>query len=206
LQEKYTTTDKIGAWGKVVLIKFSENTHNVELLPAYEKDDSTFIIPNSENGGSWDRFNPRKEIDAFQSSNQKTNGLTADLTRMAKAWVNNTASCDYKSFVLLNDVIDFLSGHYKNGADYSEYSILIKDFFHWLEDKCDSAIKSYVQTALHRAEKAYDFEKEEKPKEASEEWRKIFGSGFPLVTVNPVKNADSNTRVFSNPSAPYGYY
>lgn len=37
LKEKYTTTDKIKAWGKVVLVQFAENHHNVELLPALEK-------------------------------------------------------------------------------------------------------------------------------------------------------------------------
>ena len=30
LKEKYTTTDKIKAWGKVVLVNFSEGHHNVD--------------------------------------------------------------------------------------------------------------------------------------------------------------------------------
>jgi hypothetical protein len=29
-------------------VKFTENTHNVEVLPALEQEDGTFIIPNSE--------------------------------------------------------------------------------------------------------------------------------------------------------------
>ncbi|MCF6319578.1 MAG: nucleotidyltransferase, partial [Proteobacteria bacterium] len=99
LDEKYTSTEKISGWGKVVLIKFSDNTHNVEVLPAYEQDNGTFLIPNTENGGSWDRFNPREQITSFQNSNFKTNGLTADLCRMIKSWVQNTESLNYSSYI-----------------------------------------------------------------------------------------------------------
>jgi hypothetical protein len=205
LKEKYTTTDKIKAWGKVVLVNFIDKTHNVEVLPAYEKDDDTFIIPNSENGGSWDKFDPRKQISDFLSSNSTTNGLTAELARMIKTWVNNTSSCKYKSYVLLTDVIKFLQIHFTTGADYSEYSDVVKCFFQYLKNSCDEDIKSNVETALNRAIKAIDFENEDKPKEASEEWRKIFGLEFPLVKSNPSKENNSNTRVFTNPSAPYGY-
>lgn len=208
LNEKYTTTDEIKAWGKIVKIKFADNAHNVEVLPAYEEEDGTFTIPNSENGGSWDKFDPREQIILFQNSNGKTNGLTAELTRMIKTWVDNTSTCNYKSYNLLGDVMKFLETNYKTGADYSDYSNVVKTFFEFLNNNCDEEIQSFVKTAFDRAKKAYDYEKDEKPKEASEEWRKIFGfegkSEFPLVTVNPVK--ESNTRVFTNPSSPYGNY
>ena len=103
--------------------------NNVEVLPAYEKEDKSFIIPNTENGGSWDKFDPRKQIDEFQSSNRSTNGMTAELTRMMKTWVNNISTCDYKSFYLLNDVIYFFEKNFKTGANYSEYSAVTKKFF-----------------------------------------------------------------------------
>ena len=208
LSEKYTTTDAIKAWGKVVLVKFSENAHNVEVLPAYEEEDGTFIIPNSENGGSWDKFDPRAQLAVFQNSNNTTTGLTSELARIVKTWVDNTASLNYKSFKSLNDVIAFLNTEFKNGAEYSEYSTVVKKFFQYLKNNGDKEIENYVNTALDRAKKACDFEAENKPKEASEEWRKIFGfegkSDFPSVAENPVN--ESNTRVFSNPSSPYGNY
>jgi hypothetical protein len=208
LNEKYTTTDEIKAWGKIVQIKFADNAHNVEVLPAYEEEDGTFTIPNSENGGSWDKFNPREQITLFQNSNSKTNGLTAELTRMIKTWVDNTSTCNYKSYTLLGNVMKFLETNFKTGADYSDYSNVVKSFFEYLYSNCEEEIQSFVKTALDRAQKAYDYEKDKKPKEASEEWRKIFGfegkSEFPRVSSNPVK--ESNTRVFTNPSAPYGNY
>lgn len=208
LNEKYTTTDEIKAWGKIVLVKFADNTHNVEVLPAFEEEDGTFTIPNSENGGTWDKFDPREQITLFQNSNSTTNGLTAELTRMIKTWVDNTSTCNYKSYKLLGDVMKFLETNFKTGADYSDYSNVVKTFFEFLNNNCDEEIQSFVKTAFDRAKKAYDYEKDKKPKEASEEWRKIFGfegkSEFPLVTSNSVK--ESNTRVFTNPSSPYGNY
>lgn len=208
LNEKYTTTDKIKTWGKIVQVKFSDNTHNVEVVPGYEEEDGTFTIPNSENGGSWDIIDPRQQLDDFKVSNNNTNGLTAELTRMIKTWVNNTETCEYKSFKLLGDVMKFLESKFTTGANYDEYSTVVKEFFAFLENNCDSSIENYVKTALDRANKALDFENEDKPKEASQEWRKIFGkdgnSEFPLVSENPVK--ENSTRTFSTPSSPYGNY
>jgi len=204
LNKTYTTTDEIKGWGKIVLVKLAENKHNVEVLPAFELEDKTFIIPNSENGGSWDDFDPRDQVDTFQSSNDKTNSLTADLTRMMKTWVKNTSSLDYKSYKLLNDIMDFLDEHYKKGSDYSKYHLVIKDCFEYLQDVCDSSIDSHLTTAFDRAKKAVDFIADNKPKEASLEWRKIFGNEFPLVTENPTN--ESKARVFTTPSSPYANY
>ena len=201
LKETYTTTDEIKGWGKVVIVKFADNTHNVEVLPAFELEDKTFKIPNSENGGSWDDFDPRKQVDTFQSSNIETNALTADLTRMMKTWVKTTSSLDYKSYTLQNDIMDFLETEYINGADYSNYHLVVKDCFAYLKDNCDSSLDSHLKTAYDRAEKAVDFISDNKPKEASLEWRKIFGNKYPLVTENPI--TESKTRVFTTPSSPY---
>jgi hypothetical protein len=201
LKEKYTTTDTIKAWGKVVLVEFADNTHNVEVLPAFEKDDKTFIIPNTENGGSWNNFDPRKQIDEFNASNKLTNGTTVELARIIKIWVNNTSTCNYKSFYLLTDVMKFLGCNFKTGVDYSKYSTLVKNFFQYLKSICNDNIKSHVQTALDRAIKACDYEKENKLKEAADEWRKIFGTEFPSIKSNSTEEKD--VRIFTNPSAPY---
>ncbi|HEW78414.1 MAG TPA: nucleotidyltransferase, partial [Phycisphaerales bacterium] len=55
LEEKYPNTP-IRAFGKVIVVEFSDTKHNVELLPAWENEDGTFNIPNSENGGSWEEW------------------------------------------------------------------------------------------------------------------------------------------------------
>ncbi|UOY06570.1 hypothetical protein L0P88_21935 [Muricauda sp. SCSIO 64092] len=203
LKEKYTTTEEIKGWGKVVLVAFSDNTHNVEVLPAYEQEDGTFLIPNTENGGSWESFDPRKQINNFQSSNSDTDGLTGELCRMIKTWVKNTSSLSYKSFELVVDVIDFLESEFEDGADYDEYQEVVKNFFDFLKGKCSSDTKSHVETAFNRAVKAIEFFDNDKPKEASEEWRKVFGNEFPKVNENPVKERAYQARTIVTPSAPW---
>ena len=202
LKEKYTTTDKIKAWGKVVLVNFSEGHHNVELLPALELEDNTFKIPNTENGGSWDIFDPRKEVDLFNESNSDTNGLTRDLAKMLKAWAHNTTSMSYKSCDRMDDIITFLSENYSSGKEETSYSKIVFDYYDYMSNHCDEELKSYIDTALGRARKALEYEDNDQPKEASEEWRKIFGDEFPKVTENPKRESKSES-ISSNPIRPW---
>lgn len=202
LKEKYTTTENISAWGKVVKIAFSDSSHNIELLPAFEQEDGTFIIPNSTDEGSWEIFDPRKQLEDFFESNNNTNGLTADLTRMLKTWVKYTSTCNYKSFHLLIDIIDFLNYNYEEGVEVKDYPQVIKSFLESINDTKNESLNSHITTAFNRVNKAIDLEKNNKYIEASEEWQKIFGTKFPKAKENPVTE-NSNPRVFSNPTPAY---
>jgi hypothetical protein len=201
LNEKYTTVEGIYAWRKVLLVKFREGVHNVEVLPGYEQLDGTFLIPNTENGGKWERFDLRGQLNQFYDSNNATNGLTADLIRMLKKWVGNTPSLNYASFDLLCKVIDFLRSEFTSGAKFDDYHKVVKNFFDYLKFRCNSSQKSYVDTAYGRAVKAIEFMDDNKLIEASEEWIKIFGDEFPRVKENP--EIKSEARVFYNPPSPW---
>lgn len=203
LKEKYTITDTIKAWGKVVLVQFQENHHNVELLPALEQDDDTFLIPNSENGGSWETFDPRAEVERFQTSNENTSGLTRELAKMLKAWAHNTTSMSYKSCKRLDDVIAFLDEFYPQGKETTTYAKIVFDFFDYMSSRCGDNIKSYIATALSHARKALEYDNNEKPVEASEQWRAIFGDKFPKVQSNPIKKNESQSII--NPIRPWSF-
>lgn len=77
------------------------------MLPAFEKEDGTFIIPNSKDGGSFETIDLRKQLEKFSESNKATNGLTRTLAKMFKAWDHNTKSMNYSSFMRLEHIIDF---------------------------------------------------------------------------------------------------
>ena len=203
LKEKYTITDTIKAWGKVVLVQFQENHHNVELLPALEQDNGAFLIPNSENGGSWETFDPRAEVERFQTSNESTNGLTRELAKMLKTWAHNTTSMSYKSCKRLDDVITFLDEFYPQGKETTSYAKIVFDFFDYMSSRCGDDIKSYINTALSHARKALEYDSNEKPVEASEQWRTIFGDKFPKVQSNPIKKNESQSII--NPIRPWSF-
>ncbi|MCK4663582.1 MAG: nucleotidyltransferase [Bacteroidales bacterium] len=205
LKEKYTTTDKISSWGKVVLIVFTEGNHNVEVLPGYEQEDGTFLIPNTEDGGSWETFDPRTQIDEFRTSNDKTDGLTAELCRMIKTWVKNTSSLkeNYKSFKIVENVMAFLESDFEEGESYEEYHNVVKNFLDYLNGICGENIENHVITAYNRTVKAIEYMDNDKPSEASDEWRKIFGSEFPKVKENPKNENHNKNRIIVNPSSPW---
>ena len=199
LKNKYTTTDKIKGWGKVVLIQFTDGTHNVEVLPAWEQENGTFKIPNTENGGEWESFNPRKDINNFNSSNNETNGLTANLTRMLKKWKREVSSLSLDSYEIENHVIGFLSNYWASNKDYD---VIVRDSFKLLHENVADNNKSYVDTALNRANKAIDYAEDENYKKANDEWQKIFGDEFPAFKENNMASAsksNSDIRIVVTP-------
>lgn len=178
LSEKYSATELIKAWGKVVLIKFADGTHNVELLPAWENEaiDGTFLIPNTANGGAWDEWDPRSEIKKIKDSDTQT-GKTKPLIRMIKKWTEN-CSVSVKSYQIEDAVVDFFE-IYSAGNNYSQ---LISQFFsYFLSVTTNEERKSHIETAKNRAEKACQLEEDGKFEEVVEEWKKIFGDDFPSI-------------------------
>lgn len=129
LESRYSLGERPKAWGKVILVKTTDGTHNVELLPALEHKDGSFTIPNSENGGSWDYFNPRDGLEKFRVSNENTGGLTRDLSRMIKRWAREVSSVSIKSFQIENFVIAFVERYEYSGKSYSS---IVYDFFEYL--------------------------------------------------------------------------
>lgn len=175
LSEKYSTTDKIKGWGRVVLIKFADGTHNVELLPAWEQNDGKFIIPNTEKGGFWEVWDPRSEIQRINDSDNATGGKTRLLVRVIKKWSEN-CSVILKSFEIESKVVDFLS----QSMDKSkECSILVRDFLGYFRDCARDEARSHLGTAYNRASRACDLEENGEIDKATGEWKKIFGDDFP---------------------------
>ncbi len=173
LEEKYPNTP-IKAFGKVVLLEFSESKHNIELLPAWENDDGTYKIPNSKNEGCWEVWNPRKKIKKIKEQDSKT-GTTKKLIRMTKKWAEK-CSVKIESYQIENSAINYL-----DIFPVDDDSKLFCDYFSYLRDnEIDESIKSHLKTAAKRANKACCFEEDEKRYEASLEWRKIFGGNFPI--------------------------
>lgn len=174
LKTKYPNTP-ISAFGKIVKIEFSETKHDVELVPAWENDDGSFKIPNSEDGGSWIDQRYREEIKDITDSDAKT-GKTKFIIRCIKKWSDN-CSASLRSFQIEQMVLSFFSG--RDTLEYKN-SFLIKEFFaYFYTNSSNDDLKSHLKTALNRAVKACDYEADNKLDEAIDEWRKIFGDDFP---------------------------
>ena len=123
LEEKYPNTP-IKADEKVVALQFADIKHNVELLPAWENTDGTFMIPNSKNKGSWETWNPRLEIQKIKDSSKKT-GVTKKLIRMVKKW-SDICSVNIKSYKIENCMLDFLASYDLKNATIA---LVMRDYF-----------------------------------------------------------------------------
>lgn len=188
LKNKYTTTDHISAWGKVVLVDFAENYHDVEVAPCFETDEGVFLIPNNySNEVDWEPFDVRGQLESFSESNKQSNGLTRNLVKIIKKWVRNTPSLSYSSFNITNDVIYFVGVFYKNGLGNSRYDIVVKDFFTYIYRNTPSYLSPFVsniQTAQNRAVKANQYFEDGLYIEATSECIKLFGNEFPKANTN----------------------
>ena len=174
LKKTYPNTE-IKADGKVVAVSFSEGSHNVEILPAWEQEGGTFRIPDSTDGGQWEYdFDPESEIKKIQDSENNT-GNTRFLIRIIKKW-SETCTANIKSYDIEQKVLRF----FRESKSKNSKPELVRDFFQFAcSSEGNAKLKSYFNTAYERAKKALDFEKRGDLKKASAEWRKIFGDDFP---------------------------
>lgn len=178
LDKEYETSETPKAWGKVVLVKFPDGKHDIELLPAYEAGDGVYKIPNTDNGGFFEDFDVGSDLSVVSESNAETGGVTRPLIKMIKKWKSLHSSLHTKSFEIEMYVADYLKSVNYNEMSWAER---VTGFFEWLQVQPNLNVDdvSLVKTAAERARKALNFEKSDKISDSCTEWKKIFGNAFP---------------------------
>jgi hypothetical protein len=190
LSATYSTT-QMRADGQVVLVPFT--SYSVEVVPAFTLDNGQYWICDTNSGGKYETTDPNAEIQRVKDSDVVTNGNTRNLIRMMKCW---QAYCNVplKSFCIELLVMDFLSSYEYKDKPTAYYDWMVRDFFKFLISKANGYVfapgtiktiwlgddwKSRAESALERAKKAVDFESQNCPYSAGEEWQKIFGTDIP---------------------------
>lgn len=211
IQSRYPKTD-MRRDGQVVVISFTN--YQIEVLPAFECEDGSFLYPDTNNGGSWKNTNPRLEIKAICDLHEKNKNLR-NLCKMIRSWKN------YHGVAMGGLLIDSLAYNFLNSTTYyndksfAHYDQLIKDFFKYLSDLQNTNyvfapgsnqkvyIKSKFQTKAKKAHKlVLEAIEAQKNKNANQKWKKIFGRSFPsavqLTTeaMNESISAWTNTEEF----------
>lgn len=121
--------------GQVVVVRFTDG-NKFEILPVFEQTDGSFLYPDTHNGGTWKRTNPRAEINEFDRLNKVTNGNLKRLCRMVRAWKDKY---DVPMSGLLIDTLCYrfmLNWEYKDKS-YLYYDWMTRDFFSWLSNQND---------------------------------------------------------------------
>lgn len=206
LKDVYETTDRITAFGKVVVVHFSEGAHDVEILPAWQQDDGSYVIPDTSEGGSWETWNPIADIDVINES-EKNTSKTKSLIRLLKKW-KDVCQVDIDAYKLEMLTVLHLKHFYNNDVENILYQDILKSFFEHLlslpnqrlEIPSGSSVDlgslwyTKVESALKRINKAIEAESAEKHNIVTEELRKVFGGAFPKV--EQAKVFFSDNRVY----------
>lgn len=190
LAATYTKTELKGD-GPVVFAGFW--TFDLEVVPAFAlTEDGAYWVPSTKDGGKYLKTMPKHEVDAINSADERNNNVRP-LVRMLKCWQAN-CSVQLRSFYLELLSTAFLDQWVHRAQSYFYYDWMIRDFFEWVLTKANTHVfapgtyealwlgdawQSRAETALIRAQKACDFERDGKEGDAGEEWQKIFGTEIP---------------------------
>lgn len=193
LQKTYSTSHLKGD-GQVIGINFSDGI-NFEIVPAFLNDDGSYTYPDTNNGGSWKKTDPKKEIDAMNSRNNDTNKNLKRLCRMARAWKQK---CNVPMSGILIDTLayKFIDGWAYKDKSYLYYDYMSRDFFEYLKnlDKDQNywlapgssryvwktgEFQSKAESAYNNALSAITYESKNQSYSAKQKWREIYGAKFP---------------------------
>ena len=193
--KSYSNTD-IGGDGQVVSVSFCDGI-TFEIVPAFRRNDDSFIYPDSNNGGSWKMTNPIPEINFIKRNNELTNGNLKNLCRMARAWRNkwNVPMGGLLIDTLANNFL--MNWKYKNET-HLFYDLMTRDFLKYLSNEDENkkywfAVGSnqYVYRKgnfEYKAKKCYDlalqaieYESKKMTFSATQKWREIYGTAYSNV-------------------------
>lgn len=193
LQKRYKTS-YIKADGQVVGINFDDGIC-FEIVTCFINKDDSFTFPDTNNGGSWKKTDPKPEIKEIKDKNIDWNRNLKRLCRMARAWKDKW---DVPMGGLLIDTLayNFLKDWEYNDKSYVYYDWMVRDFFEYLKNQNEAqsywlavgsnqyiwrkgkfeykALRCYNITL-----EALEYESNEKLYNANKKWREIFGNKFP---------------------------
>jgi predicted nucleotidyltransferase len=193
LQKTYSTSHIKGD-GQVIGIDFTDGI-NFEIVPGFINNDGSYTYPDSNNGGSWKKTDPRKEINAMNEINSDTNKNLKRLCRMARAW---KGKCDVLMSGILIDTLayKFITSWEYRDKSYLYYDFMSRDFFKYLKEIDSSQsywlapgsnryvwknghFQSKASTAYNLSVDAINFETNNHSYSSKQKWREIYGTKFP---------------------------
>lgn len=193
LAQTYRNTDMSGD-GQVVLVNFG--SYNVEVVPAFElTTPGRYWICDTHNGGSYKQTAPWEEVSALEAADRANALNLRPLIRMLKAW-QAFCSVPIKSFHLELLAAEFIAQSPWRLKHWFYFDWIVRDFFAFLYHRANGFVfvpgtwepmalgdtwQSRAASAYHRAEKACEYEYQNRVMDAGDEWQKIFGTDISRV-------------------------
>ena len=161
--------------GQVIVVSFVDGV-TFEIVPCFENSDSSFTYPDTNDGGSWKRTNPRPEISAINRLDNRTNKNLKRLCRMVRSWK------EQNNVPIGGLLIDTLAYRFLEGWKYRDKTTL---YYDWMTVGNNQLIYRKGPFAT-KAKKAYDaavaaiaYETNGYDYSANLKWQEIYGTRFP---------------------------
>lgn len=180
-------------------LKMKSYTWNFDIVPCFYTDSGFYLIPDGS--GNWKKTDPRIDNNRTTTINQKHNGKLLNLIRLVKYWNNRNVTLTIGSYLLECLILEI----YENKDSQTDWWIdlefrkvlheLSKSILNDVEDPKGfqgninnfnandrKKISDALSAAYEKAIDAWEYEREEKQKEAINKWREILGVDFPKYT------------------------
>lgn len=190
LKERYPKTE-ISGDGQVVVIDF--DAYTVELVPAFINDDTSFVYPDTHDGGSWKITKPLLEQEACDDIDDSSNGAFRNFTGILRTWKNNVGF-SFSGLLIDTLVAEFFENNdCFEDATYYDYRKILLDLFGFLKEEdsnqsywfalgsnqhvSDKGKGRFVKKAKQAYEKIYNASDDS----INEVLREILGHDFPKI-------------------------
>lgn len=167
-----------------------------EVIPAIASPKKTgYIYPDPANGGSWEEFNPLREIEVIDEYNFQLGGKVKHLARMTRAW-KFTHQVVMPSMLIDTLAMNFMDDWEGAETSFAYYGNMVMDFMEYLAGRKIAQLDWYAKgsnrkihreedfgapanEAFHKAVEALTYEEKGEIYNANRCWKEIFGEDFP---------------------------
>lgn len=165
-----------------------------EVIPAYTNSRGNYAYPDISHTGSWNEFNPLREIEVINTANYEYGGKVKHLARMMRAW-KYTNRIHLPGMLLDTLVMEFMEQWEGKEKSYLYYGRMVLAFFEYLAGKRDEqeiyyakgsnrelqkgeAFGESANSAYHQVLQILRWEEEQEHQQADQGWKKVFGLYF----------------------------
>lgn len=181
---------------KYLLLPFPDGMQ-IEIIPGFiSPQKNNIIYPDACDGGSWQSFNPIREIEVINEYNYKYVGKIRHLARMTRAW-KMVHEVPVPGMLIDTLVMTFMDEWEGNQCSFSYYGEMVQDFMEYLAGRKPEQLHWYAKGSNRKIEREEDFgaaaniafkqirqalllEAQGNSDGANQIWKEIFGDSFPV--------------------------
>lgn len=141
---------------KCLIVPFPDGL-KIEIIPGFITPEKSHIIyPEVRGEGSWEKFNPIREIDVINEYNYNYGGKIRHLARMTRAW-KARHQVPIPGMLIDTLVMMFMDEWEGNQGSFAYYGEMVQDFMEYLAGRKKEQLHWYAKGSNRRIEREEDF-------------------------------------------------